>query len=80
MYMKLARRGGNTCFEPTYEELKPDMIRLYLTRQDRFEPTYEELKPQLLLYAPEKKECFEPTYEELKLGKPLHKIMYKNLF
>ena len=57
-------------FEPTYEELKPNLAQDLGNKYRGFEPTYEELKLTITTKTPYFPLSFEPTYEELKQVPP----------
>ena len=58
--------GIITGFEPTYEELKHNLVLFHTSRKGSFEPTYEELKLHSFAFVSSPELGFEPTYEELK--------------
>ena len=59
-----------SCFQPTYEELKPCSKSRQRKLCVRFQPTYEELKLVKRLEAGSIDSRFQPTYEELKHNAP----------
>ncbi len=59
-------KGSKSGFEPTYEELKLQMVNSETVARLCFEPTYEELKRSININCKSFCVGFEPTYEELK--------------
>ncbi len=70
--MLVSFASGNMCIQPTYEELKHQIINPLAKDIFRIQPTYEELKRNVLCHTEQHVLGIQPTYEELKHGNRKH--------